>query len=445
MSTARAPFPVRLVAGALVAGLLIASAARAETQRIVLRSGEELFGEVTHAVDGDTIDVATVSGERRRIPRAEVTAIESLSGGRLSPVSAGVAAAEPTASPPPAASASPAPLQATVPASAEPIASPPPRRPVPPLPAGGPEATPPRPDGVRWYVRQAPSLIAVGVALVALFVAGVLRGEHRGAFAAFRRVRILTLLGLLAAIGIYAIDLQGRREARSQWARPLHVAVVLVERGRLPWETTRAFRARAAAANAWIREERHRRQPGAAQPVWFHTFGPVSGEARPAAPDDAATSDDLFDRMLYGVRLRWHLWDVDAVAGVDAGLFDARIYVYAEPPAGPRAARFVEGLGEAGGEVGTVDVALDDSMIDVAWVAVIHETLHTLGATDKYDAQGRTVVPEGLAEADRRPLYPQAYAEIMAGERALSPEQGAPISHLHEVRIGPVTAGEIGW
>lgn len=437
MSTPRIPPPYRLLAGALGASLLIASAAKAETQRVVLRSGEELFGEVTHAVDGETIDVATVSGERRRFPRAEVTAIESLSGGRLSPVSAAGAAAEPTAEP----SASPPP--------AAPTATPPPRPAAAPAPAPAPvshsDATPPRPDAVRWYVRQALSLLAVAVAIVALFVAGVLRGEHRGVFAAFRRVRILTLLGLLATIGIYAIDLQGQREARTLWARPLHVAVVLVERGRLPWETTQAFQARAGAANAWIREERRRRQPGAAQPVWFHAFGPVSGVDRPAAPEDAATSDDVLDRLLYGARLHWHLRDVDAVAGVDAGLFDARIYVYAEPPAGPRAARFVEGLGEAGGELGTVDVALDDTMIDLAWVAVLHETLHTLGATDKYDAQGRTLVPEGLAEADQRPLYPQAFAEIMSGERALTPAQGAPVSHLHEVRIGPVTAGEIGW
>lgn len=33
----------------------------------------------------------------------------------------------------------------------------------------------------------------------------------------------------------------------------------------------------------------------------------------------------------------------------------------------------------------------------------------------------------------------------MAGERALGPELGAPIEHLHEVRVGPVTAGEMGW
>jgi hypothetical protein len=429
----------RLRAGLAACLMILAPAwAWADTQRIVLRSGEELFGEVT-ATD-ETVDIETVSGERRRFARAEVTAIESMTGGRLGPTSPGITDAVGTA-PPTAASAPPTPPSsppAPPPEARAPRAAGPAQR-------TDPASAPPRPDAAPWYVRQAPSLLAIAVALVALFVAGVLRGEHRGLFGAFRRMRLLTLLGLLAVIGVYAIDLQGRREARRAWVRPLHVAVVLVERGRLPWETTQAFRARASAANEWIRAERERLRPGSGQPIWFHAFGPVSGDARPAAPEDAPTSESTFDRLVYGGRLRWHLRDVDATAGVDPDVFDARMYVYAEPPAGPRASRFVEGLGEAGGELGMVDVALDASMIDAAWVAVIHETLHTVGATDKYTPEGRSVAPEGLAEPDRTPLYPQRFAEIMSGERATGPDTGAAVSHLHEVRIGPTTAVEVGW
>ena len=39
----------------------------------------------------------------------------------------------------------------------------------------------------------------------------------------------------------------------------------------------------------------------------------------------------------------------------------------------------------------------DADSADFALVVVAHELFHTLGAEDKYDAQGRALVPLGLA------------------------------------------------
>jgi hypothetical protein len=79
-------------------------------------------------------------------------------------------------------------------------------------------------------------------------------------------------------------------------------------------------------------------------------------------------------------------------------------------------------------------------------IVIAHETLHTVGATDKYDIRsGVPNFPAGYGEPDRKPLYPQRYAEIMAGQRALSErEQEMPLS-LSNVIVGPETAAEIGW
>jgi hypothetical protein len=79
-------------------------------------------------------------------------------------------------------------------------------------------------------------------------------------------------------------------------------------------------------------------------------------------------------------------------------------------------------------------------------IVVAHEMLHTLGATDKYDPNtGAPLFPSGFAEPDRRPLYPQDEAEIMAGRRALSAQDAQMPAGLSDVVVGAATAAEIRW
>ncbi len=79
-------------------------------------------------------------------------------------------------------------------------------------------------------------------------------------------------------------------------------------------------------------------------------------------------------------------------------------------------------------------------------VVVVHEVLHTLGATDKYDfATGQPMAPVGLGEQDRQPLYPQDFGEIMAGRIATSARDAVVADSLEQMVVGPVTALEIGW
>jgi hypothetical protein len=79
-------------------------------------------------------------------------------------------------------------------------------------------------------------------------------------------------------------------------------------------------------------------------------------------------------------------------------------------------------------------------------VVLVHEVLHTLGATDKYDlATGQPLTPAGLGEPDRQPLYPQDFGEIMAGRIAVSAHDAIIADSLEQMLVGPVTALEIGW
>jgi len=92
-----------------------------------------------------------------------------------------------------------------------------------------------------------------------------------------------------------------------------------------------------------------------------------------------------------------------------------------------------------------VEVELDDSMADFALFVATHELFHTLGATDKYDASGQTLIPDGLAEPDRVPRLPQAFAEVMARNRPVEPGVEVPPESLDELSVGPATAREVGW
>lgn len=79
-------------------------------------------------------------------------------------------------------------------------------------------------------------------------------------------------------------------------------------------------------------------------------------------------------------------------------------------------------------------------------VILSHELLHTLKATDKYDLQTTLpTYPEGYAEPDRVPRYPQEFAELMGGRVPLKENQAVIPASLRNVLIGELTAREIGW
>lgn len=79
-------------------------------------------------------------------------------------------------------------------------------------------------------------------------------------------------------------------------------------------------------------------------------------------------------------------------------------------------------------------------------VVLVHEVLHTLGATDKYDlATGQPLVPVGLGEPDRQPRYPQDFGEIMAGRIATGARDAIVADSLEQMLVGQATALDIGW
>jgi hypothetical protein len=79
-------------------------------------------------------------------------------------------------------------------------------------------------------------------------------------------------------------------------------------------------------------------------------------------------------------------------------------------------------------------------------IVITHEFLHTLGASDKYDfANNQPVYPEGYAIPEQLPLFPQHFAEIMAGRIPVSQRAAEMPNGLNEMLIGNKTAQEINF
>ncbi len=259
----------------------------------------------------------------------------------------------------------------------------------------------------------------------------------------FFQVRVAILLSILFVVVLYAArDLRGRRE-RKDWNRTLDVAIVLLHVEGAPPVDPSAVQDvvdRAPALAERLHAEAERWRPGMSAPFRFRVFGPVDVASGPPKTD----ASGAIDLASHAIELRRWLSDVDPRAGVEPEHWDSRIYVDARRPASTMRT-VVEGQSQLDGRIGVVSVELDASMVDLMLFVVTHELMHTLGALDKYDAAGRTRIPDGLVEPTLSPLYPQRLAEIMARNRVVSPSREVVPTTLDELGVGRATAVEIGW
>jgi len=79
-------------------------------------------------------------------------------------------------------------------------------------------------------------------------------------------------------------------------------------------------------------------------------------------------------------------------------------------------------------------------------IVIAHELLHTVGASDKYNLQtNQPIFPEGYANPNQTPLYPQHRAELMGGRIPTSNSKSDMPRSFNRTMIGASTAIEIRW
>ena len=157
-------------------------------------------------------------------------------------------------------------------------------------------------------------------------------------------------------------------------------------------------------------------------------------------PPSMGTSPSALDVMLWSLKMRW--WASRITSDQDNPDPDVRIFVRYHTPQ----TDFVleNSVGMQKGMVGVVNAFAGRRQAGTNNVIIAHEFLHTLGATDKYNpANGQPDIPTGIAEPDRKPRFPQRFAEIMGGRIAISESDALVPKNLKYVIIGDQTAREI--
>lgn len=166
-------------------------------------------------------------------------------------------------------------------------------------------------------------------------------------------------------------------------------------------------------------------------------LAPSIDEIPPAPP----MASNIIQIGLWSLKLRYWSWRTDTFT---LGNPEIRIYmVYHDPATHPK---LRHSLGLKEGRIGVVHGYADRQLASRNNVVVAHEMLHTLGATDKYDAHDNyPAYPQGFAEPAKQPRFPQRFAEIMAGRIPISASSAEMPASLKSVLVGEITAAEIRW
>lgn len=172
-----------------------------------------------------------------------------------------------------------------------------------------------------------------------------------------------------------------------------------------------------------------------------HPFTLILAPQVESLPPEPPKSGAVWEIMLWSLKLRYWAFQANTHQGPapHIRMFVKYFDVKDRQP-------LAHSLGLQQGMLGIVNAFANKKMTSANAVVITHEILHTLGATDKYDlSTGLPLFPDGYVETDRKPLFPQELAEIMAGKIPLSEEKAAIPRGLHQVIIGQQTAQEIYW
>ncbi|WP_026361977.1 MULTISPECIES: hypothetical protein [Methylotenera] len=187
---------------------------------------------------------------------------------------------------------------------------------------------------------------------------------------------------------------------------------------------------------AYFAEQSARYDLGLRRPIEVQ-LGDVVHEI-PAAPPK---NNSLLETIIWSLKFRYFAWKNSPKMSVKP---DIKLYLLYHNPKTHPVLSHSTALNK--GRIGRVNLFGDAKYAKKNLVILSHELLHTLTATDKYDLQTTLpIFPDGFAEPDKRPLYPQDFAELMGGRIPLSESRAEISASLAQTVIGHKTAQEIGW
>lgn len=252
----------------------------------------------------------------------------------------------------------------------------------------------------------------------------------------FKTIRIALLLLVLAYVGFDTLLSNARA---TDWKRSLRVVIYPVnadgseqaDKYIAQLDTTQFDN-----INTILNKEASRYGLELSTPVQINLAPPL----RSLPPKLPANRSGL-KVLWWSIKLRYWSWKEDNYKGAKP---QVRAYALFYDPKNHKILKHSTGLKKA--KIAINNLFASKEYTDRNNVVILHELLHTLGATDKYDlSTGLPIYPDGYAEPQRQPLHPQRKAEIMGGQIALSEGKARIPSSLKKTIVGRLTAKEIGW
>lgn len=254
--------------------------------------------------------------------------------------------------------------------------------------------------------------------------------------AMFKRIRIAILLFILVSVAVGSWHSHQRVHA---WTSTVYVVVYPINGDGSAVAANYIAsldESKLAAMQDFLEAQAHRYGIPQSRPVQV-SLGPKIDHVPPAQP----VTHNTLDAIRWSLSMRYWAWLRTPKTDVRP---EVRMYALYYDPATTHTAPDSTGLAKA--QIGLANLFASPSMHGSNLVVLTHEFLHTLGATDRYDlSTGLPLFPEGYADPNRNPLYPQSQAEIMAGRIPVSETQAETPFSLKDTLIGKVTAQEIGW
>ncbi len=253
----------------------------------------------------------------------------------------------------------------------------------------------------------------------------------------FKNFRILLLIFLLAAVLLYTQD---QRLVTQGWYKPLEVVIFPINadsNNKVDQYIKKLSTKNFSDIDEFIKRESKKYDVVSSTPT-STTLGKAVSALPPKPPKADANPITI---ALWSMKLRW--WAMQNTPDDKSNKHRIRIFVlYHEDIPNQK---LEHSLGLQKGLLGIVHAFASHTQAKQNNIVIAHELLHTVGAVDKYDVAGNPIPPDGLAEPNRKPVYPQRRAEIMAGTIAETSQLSRMASSLKSCVVGEKTAVEIGW
>jgi hypothetical protein len=270
-----------------------------------------------------------------------------------------------------------------------------------------------------------------------------------------RRTRQGILLACLLATMIWSYMMWRADNRVFAWTEPVRVMVVALVDPETPLEgeeleelfheflaSPRTLDGNLAGVAKWLDDQRERYSTGGRGIVDFTSAGPFKmREAPPIPPPDSAS---FLDRWSGTRAFLEYFEDIGKDGGLGLGAYDVTVFVYFFAEERAPAYKTQHSMASRRNGVGVVFAPLGREHLPRSAALLAHELLHTFGASDKYDG-ARSLYPDGYAEPDREPRYPQDHAEVMALGIPIAPGRERRVNALSDCVVGRKTAQEIGW